>query len=174
VPFATAGEVTSASALRDTLGTIGVLQNDISVTSLDTFVDCPGLTVSLDGFAIYEIDGYIAYSSATAADLQVSLVGPTDATGNASFFGQDDTATGGVGPVNAFRFNTFDGTGFTTTAGAGAGSPMAAMPHGRIRTFRFGGAVQLRFCQGTSTASATVVHAGSWLRASKIANQSIG
>lgn len=170
--YAAPGDKTRAGSLRDVIGSVGLLTNDISVTSLDTFVDCPGLSAPMDGFAAYEVDGYIAYSSATAADIQFALGCPPDVFGSATFFPQAQAGTGGIGDADGFRQTSFSDLFPQGAAGAGVGTPMACQLSASIRCFRFGGAVQLRFCQITSTASATVVHAGSWIRASLIGHTS--
>lgn len=169
MPFATALDIVSSSELRDAIGTIGVLGNDISVTSSTAFVDCPGLAVHLDAFAIYEIDGYLAYSSGTTPDVKFAFSGPPDTTGNYTFFGLTASGTGGVGDIEAVRESSF--VNDAPQPVAGHTSSLVCMPAARIRTFRFGGALQVRFAQVTSNASATTVLTGSWLRAAKIANQ---
>jgi hypothetical protein len=166
--FATALDTVSASELRDAIGTIGVLGNDISTISSTTFADCPGLTVQLDAFAVYQVDGFIAYSTGTAPDIKFSFIGPPDTSGNYTFFGLTAAGTGGVGDIEAVRESNFGDDAPQPIAGVAAGS-LVCMPAARIRTFRFGGALQVRFAQINSTASATTVHAGSWLRACKIA-----
>jgi len=166
VPFATALDVVSASELRDAIGSIGVLGNDISVTSSTTFVDCPGLAVQIDAFSILEIDGFIAYSTGTTPDIKFAFNSPPDTIGNYTFFGLTQTGTGGVGDIEAVRESSF--VNDAPQPIAGHTSSLVCMPHALIRTFRFGGAVQLRFAQQTSNASATTVLAGSWLRAAKI------
>ncbi len=166
--FATAGDPTSSRTLRDAIGSVAVLQNDISVTSLETFVDCPGLAVPLDAAGFYQVDGYIAYSSATAADIQFSYGIPPDSLGHNSHFPVFQTVAASSGDMEAFRQVAFNDANPQGAAGAGTGTPMATQPHGWFWTFRFGGSVQLRFAQITSTASATVVRAGSWIRATKM------
>jgi hypothetical protein len=170
MPFATALDVVSASELRDAIGSIGVLGNDISVTSSTDFVDCPGLAVQLDAFSIYEIDGYIAYSSGTTPDVKFAFSGPPDTSGNYTFFGLTASGTGGIGDIEAVRESSFVNDAPQPIAGVASGS-LVCMPAGRIRTFRFGGALQVRFAQVTSNASATTVLTGSWLRAAKITDQ---
>lgn len=164
--YAAAGDRTRAGSLRDIIGpdTISVLANDISVTSLATFVDCPGLSVPVDGRGVYQIDGYIAYSSDTTADIQFVFSSPPDVFANATFAPQFQTATGGVGPIEMFRFIHFTNVNTQGAAGIASGS-MACMPHGFIFNYNFGGAVQLQFAQNASTATTTTVLAGSWLRA---------
>lgn len=170
MPFADVLEIASSSELRDAIGTVGVLGGDISVTSSTTFVDCPGLAVQLDAFSIYEVDGLIAYSSNTTADIKFAFLGPPDTSGNYTYFGLTASGTGGVGSIEAVRESGFGDDSPQPIAGVASGS-LVCMPHARIRTFRFGGALQLRFAQQTSNASATTVLAGSWLRAAKIVGQ---
>lgn len=158
-----AGDTTSAGALRDAIGNTVVLANDISITSLATFVDCPGLTVPVDGGAIYALDGFVAYSTGVTPDIEFVFSAPPATTGHFSFMPQYQTATGGVGAIEGFRQLQFADQP-QGAAGVASGS-MVAMPHGFCFTRRPNGAVQLRFRQATSTASTTTVLAGSWLRA---------
>jgi hypothetical protein len=100
------------------------------------------------------------------------LAGPPDVSGNWTLLSQASTATGGVGSIDGERETAFQDPELVKAAGVASGS-LVCLPHGRIRTHRFGGVIQVRFCQVTATASATTVHAGSWLRAAKIVNQPI-
>jgi hypothetical protein len=167
--FATAvavGETTSAGGLRDAIGSVAVLAGDISITSLGTFVDCPGLAVPVDGQGLYALDGFIAYSTGVTPDIEFVFSAPPATTGHFSFMPQYQTATGGVGAIEGFRQLQFADQP-QGAAGVASGS-MVAMPHGWCLTRRLNGAIQLRFRQATSTASTTTVLAGSWLRASLI------
>lgn len=165
--YATVGTATRSGSLRDAIGDVGVLAADLSVTSTNVPVDCPGLSASLGGFSIWAIDGLIAYTTGTTPDLQLSFSTPPDTTGSTAFFPQQQGATGGVGDLEGFRATSFSDAFSQGAAGVAAGS-LVCMPHGFVRTFRFGGAIQVRFAQVNATASTTTIHAGSWLRATLI------
>lgn len=166
--FTSAGERTAAGALRDAIGSVAVLANAVSILSSDVPVDCPGLAVPVDAFAIYQIDGYLAYSSATAADFQWQLIAPPDNFGNWTTFRLDYTTTGGVGSINSTRTVTLRNGSLQQAGGAGTTTSAAVTVAGLLRTYRFGGGVQLQFAQIFPTASATTIAAGSWLRVQKI------
>lgn len=160
---AAAGDLTQAGQLRDQIGNVAVLANDISIISLGTFVDCPGLSVPVDGQALYALDGFIAYSTGVTPDIEFVFSAPAATFGHFSFMPQYSTATGGVGSIEGFRQATF--RDFPQGAAGAAAGSMVCMPHGFVFPRRPGGAVQLRFRQLASTASTTTVLAGSWLRA---------
>ena len=166
----TAGEVVSASELRDALGAMSVLLNDISIVSSATSVDVPGLAVQLDGYSRYAIDGYIAYNAGIDPEARFGLTAPPEAAGTWTIAGVPDGTNANTGDLIAVRRDAFNvGTALTTEHGiGGAGSITAATLVGRIRTYRFGGVLVLRSAQLYSNAVATTVNAGSWIRAQKI------
>lgn len=168
----TAGELARASTLRDRLGQHVVLQADITVTGQELFTDCPGLGLPLDAWARYAIDGYISYRTTTTATVQFAFSAPLDSSGHVCFFPLRQGSNGAVGPLEAIRQVRFsdqypqaaagsDGLGGTFALG------LAATPMATIKTYRAGGALQLRFAQVVSGADVTTVLAGSWLRATK-------
>ena len=50
-----AGDIASASELRDAIGGFDILANDISVTSSATSQDCPGLAVMVDAVTLMSL-----------------------------------------------------------------------------------------------------------------------
>jgi hypothetical protein len=149
------------------------LAGDITTQSNDVLTDVPGMVFSLRPGARYLLDGYIAYTSATAADLTLSMTGP-----NGIFNGADfafiGVATGGTssGDMSGLRHEDLHGVSgshFSNFAGAGTTTGMFCSPYGHFRARDLPVPIQLQFCQATSTASATTIKAGSWLRLTQMA-----
>jgi hypothetical protein len=165
-----AGDVVSASALRDALGALAVLQSDVTVAANTVQQDCPGLAVSVDAYSRYTIEGYIAYNTGVAPEIRFGLTAPPEAAGTWLPLGIPDGTNANTGDLIAVRREAFNvGTSLATEAGiGGSGSAMAVPIVGRMRTFRFAGVLQLRFAQLYSDAAVTTVNAGSWLRVQKI------
>lgn len=162
-----AGEQSSASGLRDMLGITSVLQADIALADSTEFTDCPGMTLQLDAYARYLIEGDIAYTTPTAASIQFCFSAPQDATGHVCFFPVRQGTSVGVGPLETFRQVAFSDL-YPQGAGGQDEFLLGAAPMGSIKTYRSGGTLQLRFAQITADPGATLVRAGSWLAATKV------
>ena len=76
-----AGDVVSASALRDALGAAAVLQSDVTVAANTAQQDCPGLAVSVDAYSRYIIEGYLAYTTGVTPEIRFGLTAPPEAAG---------------------------------------------------------------------------------------------
>lgn len=166
-----AGELARASTLRDRLGVTAVLQSDITLTEQETCTDCPGLSVPLDAWARYAIDGYIGYRTSVAGMLQLAFSAPLAASGSACFFPLRRDNSDNVAPLEAFRAVKFDDAYSQGATGANlvtVGVGIACLPLASVKTYRSGGSFQLRFAQIISNASPTTIRAGSWLRATKL------
>lgn len=165
-----AGDIASASELRDAIGGFDILANDISVTSSATSQDCPGLAVMVDAYSRYAIEGYIAYNTGVDPELRLGLTAPSEAVGTWFPMGIPDGTNANTGSVIAIRREAYNvGSSLATEAGIGGSGTVMAVPiSGRMRTYRFGGVLQLRFAQLYSNAAATTINAGSWLSATKI------
>jgi hypothetical protein len=149
------------------------LAGDITTQSNDVLTDVPGMTFSLRPGARYLMDGYIAYTSATAADLQLAITG-MDGVFNGADFAFVGLATGGTssGDLHGIRhedLHTPTANHFSSYAGAGTSTGMFCSPYGGFRARDLPVVLQLQFCQTTSTASATTIKAGSWLRLTQLA-----
>lgn len=142
------------------------LAGDITTSSNDVLTDVPGLAFLVEPDSRYHLDGYIIYSSATAADFQLSLSGPANASPSSwGMFGLATGTSATSGDIDVQRSaSVTPGSNFNAIGGAGVGTLLMCMPHGVLRTRDLGGALQLQFRQNVSTASATTIKAGSWLR----------
>jgi hypothetical protein len=149
------------------------LAGDITTQSNDVLTDVPGLAFSLRPGARYLLDGYIAYTSATDADLKLALTGMSGVFSGATF-AFVGVVTGGTssGDLHGIRhedLNTPTASNFSSFAGAGTSTGMFCSPCGHFRARDLPVLIQLQFCQATSTASATTIKAGSWLRLTQMA-----
>lgn len=169
----TVGERATGRDLRFLRPLYAHLAGDIATESSDVLLDVPGMVFTLRPGARYLMDGYIAYTSATAADLKLAITGMEGVFNGAdfAFFG---VATGGTssGDLHGIRhedINTPTSSHYSSFAGAGTSTGMFCCPYGGFRARDLPVVVQLQFCQTTSNASATTIKAGSWLRMTQLA-----
>ncbi|MDN5857871.1 MAG: hypothetical protein L0H84_04540 [Pseudonocardia sp.] len=168
--FAVADRV-RATVLRDSI-TLVRHTPVASAFQTDAYSDVSGLAVQVLANSVYALDGDLVWQSATAADIQFSLMAPTGAIGHWACMGPTQTG-GAVGDIEPFRnegINEARDSDFWRQGQAGAGTttPICAPLRGQVDTGPNDGAIQVRFAQINITASQTVVLAGSWLRATKI------
>jgi hypothetical protein len=133
----------------------------ISTVALDPVTD---LVLPVNASTSYAVDGFIAYSSATAADAQLGFLLPSGATFLLTTGGQSIPTTGTSGPIESATVTS----GPLLLGGTGVGVTIAARLSGTITTSTAGGVVQATWAQVISTASNTVLNAGSWLTMRRI------
>lgn len=140
-------------------------------TSTTAFADATGLAIALEANTVYAWDCYLSYNAAEAADIRVAWAAPVGATGHWGAYGGAISGTAGIGDLSALRVNGY-GDGNPIELGGNntpsAPGPMVARPMGFIEVTTAGD-LQCRFTQRVSNATGTVVNAGSWLRAWKLA-----
>lgn len=160
------GDRPRANDLRTRLPIIGFAVDDATTVSTTSYVNCPGVGVYLFAGYRYALDAFIAYDTGTTPGIRFSLSAPSGAFGSWGLYGLANT--GPSDNIEGIRRDTF---GDATEAGTygDATNGLYVMPHGTITIGERGGLVQFRFAQLVSTASATTVRAGSWLRAIRIA-----
>lgn len=155
-----AGDRATGRKLRLLQPIYAYLSGDVSTNFSAVLADVPGLTLPVRANTRYTLDGYIAYTSSSAADIKFTFQVPGTATGRFGMFPVAQTATSSTGNLEGFFTLTFgDAQGV-----AGSTSPMLCQPHGQLRTGDVPGVMQMQFAQVTATASTTTVAAGSWLR----------
>lgn len=145
---------------------------ELSAFQTDGWSDVAGLSVQVESQSRYALEGYIAYDSSTAADIQFAIMAPRGASGSWGFMPLWITAGGGgTGDVFAARTlginNAGDADAFREVAAGTGGSTMCSV-QGYMVTGPQDGVLQLRFAQNVITASATQVRAGSWLRVTRL------
>ncbi len=165
-----AGQRVQAADLAGALPVLGSVTADITVTSSTTLVNATGLAVPLAANAFYAIDCYLAYVAGGTGDIKVALSAPTSSTGHWALMPLVSSATGTSGSLDATRQAGFgDGV---TQLGGGSDSFSGAMqchPVAYVATAGVAGVLQVRFAQGASSATSTLVKTGSWLRATRLA-----
>jgi hypothetical protein len=124
-----------------------------------------GLVLLAEALTVYEVKAYIAYTTATAADLKVQIVLPSGATLHVTPGALAASATGVSGSIQRQSSTT----GLLTLGGTGAGTEAVAVIEGTITIGATPGAVKVQFAQSTSDASDSTVNAGSYLRLSPVA-----
>lgn len=137
---------------------------DTSRTSTTTLADDLHLAgMALEANATYSLQGWIEYVGAAigTGDLKMGFTTPAGCTMNWN--------SGGVVTTGA---NSYDATApaaaTSRTVGSGGAVEMVARLGGRIITTT-AGILTLQWAQGTSSATATTIRAGSWLRLERIA-----
>lgn len=164
-----AGQKVRASEVNDLIPITVRLLADRTITSSTTLTAATGLAAVLDANTRYALTGYLAYTAAEGGDLKVAFGAPTGTTGHWTLYAQDTAATGGVGSIVAKRAVAY-GTGTTQTAAGDNTGPghMSCLPRGYIATDVTAGTLQVYFAQNSSSATSTVLKAGSWLRLIKL------
>lgn len=153
-----------ATRLRDATGSISVLQTDVAIQSTTVYVACAGLAPALDGYAVYVLDGYIAYQSSAAGGIAFTFDVPPETYGLWDLHPVEQTVGAVEGSLEVIRRDIQPGSGFSAQGAAGSGTSMMALVTGFVHNRGFPGALQLKCTQITSTGSTTVIRAGSWLR----------
>ena len=140
---------------------LGTNQTAVSNTTPTPVTD---LTITLQASSSYTVEGYIDYSSDTAADAVLGLSLPSGATIRWSRGGPGAAAAATAGVVETAVATSAS----LTLGGAGVGVAVAAHIRGVLTTGVSVGNVAATWCQSVSTASNTVLYAGSWLRIQRI------
>jgi hypothetical protein len=164
-----AGQKVRASDLNGGLPQLARVTSDVAVISTTSYVDVTGLVLPMEANSVYALDGFLKYTSATAADIKFVLIGPTGSGGSFGVHGVVQAATATTGDFEAF---CLDGIGIANQIGlGGAGVSTSAWGHlkGYITTGVNAGTLQVQFTQVTSTASNTTVKTGSNMTLTKIA-----
>lgn len=158
----TAGQQLRAPQLRSLFPQLTTLPSDAAITSSTVLTDTAGLSLSLEPRSRYIFDGYVAFDSSATAEITFGFRAPPGATGHWAVLGSDVSAPG----LDVYVATTFSDASYAFSEGAATGQVL--FPHGYIVTSGASGALQFRFAQGTSDASATSLRKGSWLRLTRI------
>lgn len=140
---------------------------DESLASNTTLQNDDELFCAVAANITYEVDLFLIYDGATAGDLKFAFTGPTSATLDWVQGGLISSADATSGSMFVGASNI--GTTNTVVTGAGAGVKLVTMPRGLLITSSTAGTFQLQWAQGTSSATATHVFAGSWMRLRRVA-----
>lgn len=138
-----------------------------SVTSSVALQNDDQLFFAVAGNSRYTMEGFIIYDGATAGDLKVAFTYPAGATFEWSNRGNTGPAAG----TSLTDFNTVIQTNDARSINATpTPSPpgLHFAPIGYLITSSTAGNLQMQWAQDTSSATATRVRSGSWLRLMKV------
>lgn len=138
--------------------------------STTTLTDDPDLTMPLDANAVYVVEFHLHYAATDTARFRTAWTVPASAVGTRSSVGPDQgvilssTSAGGAGRWGVHNFGT------TATYGTrdSATNQCAAMEEATVITTT-AGTCALQWSQVTSSATATRLAQGSWMRAVRLA-----
>lgn len=159
---------TAASALDSPIYRYKANHTDRASTT--TLADDSDLTVTLDANAVYVVEFHLHYAATDVARIKTAWTVPASAVGNRSAVGPDQgvilssTSSGGTGRWGVHNFGTLAIYG-TRDSG---GSQCAALEEATVITTT-GGTCALQWAQNASSATATRMAQGSWMRATRIA-----
>jgi hypothetical protein len=161
-PAIVAGEILTASLLQSFAPTYAYKATDLSRATFTTLTADPDLSIPTVANAVYEVNGYLNYEGGTigASDIIIEL------TSNGTLRYQILSADPSAGVVIG---NTFQGSGTKALATNGAGNLRAASLAGTLIAGGTAGSLTLLWAQNTSSATATILHAGSRLAIRRIA-----
>jgi len=179
-PQPLAGETLTASLLRLMLPQTARKTADTSRAATTTATADDHLTFTVEADAVYVWNGWLKYEAATAGDFVVDFTAPSGALGEWTGHGA------GITPVSAnstptLQNNTQDTSGymlrvesndvmqFRTFGGLGAGIALSVLIFGTLRVGATAGTFSLDWCQGTSSATATILYTDSWITLQRIA-----
>lgn len=165
IPTWTVGEVLTAADVNDWFVPVAAVKgSDQPVTSSTTLVNDTALYVPVANPATYDVVLKLIYEGAAVGtgDLKFTLVAPSGAS-------LDWTATYSD-TAGTVKSGQWEGSSYTVAAGtSGSGIKHMLVAHGTLITTTSGGNLQVQWAQNTSSATATIVHAGSSLTARRIA-----
>lgn len=168
-----AGQKVTAADLNDILLTAR-LPSDISRTSNTTLTDASGLAVPLLANSTYAIDGWVFYQANPTGDFKGGWSFPSGASGWWTMVGPVST-TAPVAGSERKNYTDFSVVSLATTLTVAGDDEftgsvhICAVPRGLVTTGGTAGDLQFRFAQGSSTGTATIIKANSWIRVSRLA-----
>jgi hypothetical protein len=153
---------------RYLIGAVSAVKTvDQTVTSSVAFVDDTALQILLAPNATYEFRSVILFTAAQTGDIALIFAGPSGASANLGFSALDAAATGNTNTALTAR-----GTALPTASVTFGGNGAQLLPvwvMGTVVTGATPGIFKLQWSQGTSSATGTVVKAGSYFAANRIA-----
>lgn len=138
--------------------------SDESVTSSVSFQNDDHLFFQVTPNTMYWVIAQLLYTGSTTGDLQIGFSAPSGSTMNWCSDALGSGATGNADIVSRSRQIISS----SPVAGAITGSDTIACCKGILRTSTSGGTFRVKWCQGTSNATATTVKAGSMFMARRL------
>lgn len=165
-PDVLAGDFVTAGLLTSLMPLEALKTSDEPRTNATLAADSE-LTISVEANAKYQLTGYIIYSQALAASgttgITIGWSGPSGAT--------LQWTSGGTSGPTATTTQDVTSQGISGTRGlpSNLGTRMTAIPFGTLVTAGVAGTFSLRWAQVATNATATYVHADSWMRLRRVA-----
>jgi|GEM_PF-3496176 len=156
----------AADALKQDAIKLYQTSSDITVNNSTTPVTATGLALPVAANTTYEISGSLIYSASQAADIAFTWTYPA---GCAMNWIPDGISTGSTSATNSIARQVRAITEGGSIGGAAVGTKIFAFPKGMLITSSTAGTVQLMFAQNTLDATDTVLHAGSYLKLTRLA-----
>lgn len=160
------GDVPSATQVNNLfVNTLFVRKgSDESVTSNTTLQDDDVLQLTLEANTSFEVRLFIRYTASLAGDLKFAFAGPAGSSFDYYSLGME-TAAGGVTGLQGVTIT------MPTAVGHGglAGTTVGVVIEGLAITAGTAGVLKLQWAQNTSDGTATVVKAGSFMVARRVA-----
>src|SRR5690606_11179070 len=140
--------------------TFVVKSTNESVSSSTTLQGDDELLVSLTANRTYEISGVLRVSGSTSGDISLAWTGPAGSTMYAVVHGLGGGGSAGGDDI----IYLYEGPGTATSGTFGTTAAIRAIHyHGFIQLGGASGNLRLVWAQGSSNATATVVHSGSFM-----------
>jgi hypothetical protein len=142
---------------------------DTSRASTTASAADPDLTMAVEANATYIVDGLLVYGADPTADFKMGFTGPASAVFTWSCTGQDGTQTGTSSPVitDAQAIGTFAYIlGGRSTGNTGK---MTGRLRGTLTVAATAGTFSLVWAQQVSSATATILYTGSFMRLLRVA-----
>ncbi len=180
-PIPLAGQRITASLLRSMLPVIARKTADTTRSATTTTTADPHLQFEVVANAVYIMDGWIKYDSATAADFSLDFSAPSGATGEWVGIGTGHSPVISYSGVPALITDTVSSRGYlirtssndVTAAlsygGLGVGNSLTVLINATLRTDVTAGTWSLDWAQSVSDATNTTVFTDSWLRMQRTA-----
>lgn len=151
--------VSGGLAASDGIGALitSTLAADTTPKNASTVFADTGLAVALEAGGIYDVNGFLIYSAATASDLKLGWTGLTSPTFHWTAGGLTSGAAAASASIN-LGYDAY--TDSQIVGGVGAGTKVVACPRGTL-TVGVAGTLKLQYAQGTSDASDALLYAGS-------------
>ncbi|MFB6811253.1 hypothetical protein [Streptomyces sp. NPDC056387] len=168
-PVIPAGQRITAGLLTSMLPTYVVKPTDQQVTSSTTNVNDTGIIAAVAANAIYVVTGMLLYSAHSSGDVRIGWTGPSGAVFDWIIHAQT-TGTGGLATAGVVVDRQSIGNTAFPLGGFGAENTtvMTAPLWGRLTTSSTAGNLQLNWAQQTSSGTATIMRAGSWLLLTRV------
>lgn len=136
---------------------------DESRTSTVTLTDDLHLTIPVATSAVYAIEAFLLVEGDPAADIALTFAGPASSTGGWAPVAATLSTSDGTGSLRLTKFSF----GTSSTMGITAAG-LVVLPHGALITAGTAGTLKLQWAQAVTSATPTVLRAGSWLRLSRL------